>query len=772
MSIGFATGLRALLTAKSVMDMIGHNLANQNTLGYSRQVALLTTTQPAIGPNLVQIGSGVQLSDIYSVRNESLLSRLRHEYGSAGRSQTEATVLAQIESVLGDLTDDGLAQKLQSMFDSADAAASTPEDAVLRQNVLASVDDVALGFRLRTQRIQDLRSTSFLEAQSLIGEANETLRQVADLNSKISTQLATGIKPNDLKDQRDVLLQKIAEDLGGDALQLQDGTVNVSVGGITLVSGATSATLKVTTDAKGGLRVSTGNGGLVIKSPSGKLGGLLKMVVDDLPERLVQLDQLAKNLILAANKVHARGIPAGGPFEQLKSTYALSVPPGVNPLNVALGEAGLPFDVVDGELTFAVTEEATGDVKRYTIDVDPDHSVQDFLDQINAIPELTAFVNGAGTLTLKAKSGYGFDFSRKLDAQPVEDGTFGAGNAVLVADAFPAALSNGSTLQIAVDGGAAQTVTFNSADFADITQATAAEVAAVFNAQATGLTAKVVDGRLVVSANSTGAASSLAVTDGAGSPAAAMGLALSGTGTGAPVTVGITGSTDKYGPDTFTFKPSGDGEIGITPGLQIDVFDHNGLKLATLDVGEGYDPGQPLAVVEGVSVTFSAGTVQGSAGQYFDLEVPGDADTAGVLTAFGLNSLFQGTDANTIDVSGGLKGDPQALAGAAFGGTGDGGNFLALSALAEQAQDGLGGDSITGFYNGFAADVGTASAGAQASSSSTALVILTLESQRASESGVNADEELLNLERFQSAYEAAGKFLSVLTQLDDVLLSL
>jgi flagellar hook-associated protein FlgK len=772
MSLGMSTGLRALLSAKTVMEVIGHNLANQNTPGYSRQMALLQTTQPVVGPNLIRIGTGVLVADVYSVRNEALLSRIRTELSSTGKYDTDSSMLSQIESILGDLTENGIATKLQNFFDSADTAGTKPEDKVLRQNVVSSLSELALQFRLRNSGLQDQRRTSLLQATSLVTDANAKLEQVASLNIKITSQQTLGVIPNDLLDQRNVLLESLAENVGAQATPLADGSVTVSLAGVSLVSGGTFAKLKGTLDGSGEIKLSAGKGGLPVKATGGRLGALLTLTGKYMPDRLSDLDAMARSLILESNRIHARGVPQSGPYTQLKSSYAVTLG-GIDPLGVAMKDLGLPFEMKEGTLSLAVSDLATGNVKRYEVDVDPTgETLGTFLSKISAIPELNAFVDGAGKLTIKSTSGYGFDFSQRLDALPVEGGTFGAKNAVVVAGDFPKALTAGSSFDVAVNGGAPQTVTFNPADFADINAATASEVAAVVNAQVAGVTASVVDGNLVIGSNSEGAASSLAITDGVGSPAAALGLPLTATGTDSGVDVTISGSAATAGPDTFTFKPSGDGQIGVTPGLGIEVYDGDGVLVTTLPVGEGYEPGSKLEVVEGVFVQFGAGTVQGSSGQFFDLEIPGDTDTADVLPAFGLAALLQGSDAATIEVASGVSSNPSLLAGAISGGPGDGGNFLELAGLETQQLESLDGSSLLHAYNGFAAEVGAASAGAKQSLQATSLVLLTLDTQRAIESGVNPDEELLNLERFQDAYEAAARYLSTMSDLTDTLLNL
>lgn len=772
MSLGISTGLRALLAARNVMDIIGHNLANQNTPGYSRQIGLLQTTLPVTSRRLINVGTGVSLVDVYSVVNDSLLARIRTEVSQTNRFAAESALMTQMESILGDLSENGLAQRLQSMFDSSSKAGTAPEDLVLRQNFLNNSSELALSFRTKVSELQSMRNSSIFEAQTIVATSNQLLSRVGDLNVRIKNEEALGVRANDLRDQRSVALEQLSGLIGSHASALDDGTMNVSVNGTTLVTGGSVLSLAANIDQTGDLTVSTANGSLEVRSPGGTLGGVLDMVTDFIPQRLDELNQVAHELIYEMNRVHSRGVPSSGPFTQLTSAYPVSVQQGIDPKTVALGSAGLPFDLSTGSLSIAVSDLASGDVDRHEIAINPSATtVQGLLDSINAIPELSAFLDGTGKLHINAVSGHGFDFSKRLDSNPVEGGTFGSDSATLVAESFPAALTNGDQLTVSVDGGPAQTVTFNSADFADINNATADEVAAVFNSQVSGVNAAVVDGRLTLRSGATGSISSLTVVDGAGTPAADLGLPLSAFGSDSTVDVNVTGSTGSEQARHFTFRASGDGKIGLTPGLEVEVYE-NGQLLTTLQVGEGYEPGEPLEVVEGVYVDFSPGAIQGSANQFFTLDTPGDTDSADLLAAFGLNALFSGSDASSIRLDRRLEGHPELLAGAASGGPGDGDNFLALANVALTPLAGLGDNTIIQYYNGFAARVGTAAAGANSSLESSGLVLLTLQSQRAAESGVSQDEELLNLERFQDAYQAAAKYLSVVANLDEVLINL
>ena len=71
---------------------------------------------------------------------------------------------------------------------------------------------------------------------------------------------------------------------------------------------------------------------------------------------------------------------------------------------------------------------------------------------------------------------------------------------------------------------------------------------------------------------------------------------------------------------------SGDGVVGVTPGLTVEVRDAAGTLVATLDVGQGYSPGDELELPDGVRVSFGAGELSATHGDVFELDVVVDGD--------------------------------------------------------------------------------------------------------------------------------------------------
>jgi flagellar hook protein FlgE len=257
---------------------------------------------------------------------------------------------------------------------------------------------------------------------------------------------------------------------------------------------------------------------------------------------------------LLSQVVRAASSPGAG----VGGTNPVQIGRGVRPAAVdldasqgALQTTGRPFDLaIQGAGFFTLTDGRQDFFSRVgTFGLDASGT---FIDTRNGLRVRSA---GGSTITINqnqviaAKLTSNLELSGSLPATitgpiaevlatqaPFEEATAAT---ILGTNTEPFALADGMTLSIAVDGGAPVTVTFNAVDFADITNATAAEVAAVINAQAgsAGLTASDVGGAVEIRSNTTGTASALAVTDGTGGPAAVLGLST------APVTGGQSPAT-------------------------------------------------------------------------------------------------------------------------------------------------------------------------------------------------------------------------------------
>lgn len=226
------------------------------------------------------------------------------------------------------------------------------------------------------------------------------------------------------------------------------------------------------------------------------------------------------------------------------------------------------------------------------------------------------------------------------------------------------------------------------------------------------------------------------------------------TGTATPQVGGqYTGSSN----NAYTFHVVGSGTVGVTPNLALQVKDSGGNPVATLNIGQGYAPGTPLTVANGVTVQLAAGTANN--GDAFSTPVVAQPDTAGILTALGLGTFFTGSTANDIAVQPALLNNPNLLAASRTGATGDNSNLTRLAAL--QAQPVLAGGTQT-FTQAFDNIVGgIATQVQQQTDQQTSQKALgqQLQTQQQNISGVDPNEELVNMMNFQRSFQIASEYI-------------
>lgn len=772
---GFSTGLSALQAAQVAIRTIGTNLANRATPGYAREHVVLATAESVLSGRF-HIGTGVQLGELRRIADETLESRVRSQAATVSHAGTRLDILTELQGLYGSPFGSTISEGMSGFFDSLSALAAAPSDTARRMDVVQSGVGLAESFRTLWNGFTDLSDAVATLARSDVDEVNRLADALAVINDRVARTSVGGVPDPALLDRRAAILEELSELVDIRVRDAGGGIVTVSVGGQMLVGSTGVNRLDLETDADGGrsLRLSGARGGLTLRG--GRLAARMESLAEAAAPQRDSLDALAQALILDVNRLHSTGIPGAGGFRSLTSEFSVSDANGSGSLlDESLAAAGLPFEIRGGSLWITVSETATGDVVKSRIDVDPwETTVGDLLGALDAVPHVSASLDAEGRLRIGTEAGYLFDFSRRLAPRPDAAGTFGSAHPVLTgATAGPFALTDGSGFSLSVDGGPAQTVSFSAAAFADIGAATADEVAAAINSQVVNATAVVVDGRIAIRSLATGSSASLALTDGAGSPLAALGLptgSVTGFAVGANPEISgtFTGDTTR----TLTFRALGDGEIGVTPGLAVGVYDGSGALLATLDVGEGYDPGDSLEVIDGIEITFGPGRISATGGDRFDLVAVAEPDTADLLPAFGLNAFFTGSTARDIAVADRLVRDPSLFAGGRSGGNSDNGRILDLMALREAAHETLDDATFEEAQQATVARIANETARARDAISTQESVLEALRTRRDRISGVSTDEELLLLEEAQRNYQAAARFIDAVSTVSQILMNL
>jgi flagellar hook-associated protein 1 FlgK len=147
-------------------------------------------------------------------------------------------------------------------------------------------------------------------------------------------------------------------------------------------------------------------------------------------------------------------------------------------------------------------------------------------------------------------------------------------------------------------------------------------------------------------------------------------------------------------------------------------------------------------------------------------------DTSNVLAALGINTLFQGIDASDIAVNDVIAARPELLAASAVNISGDGANMGLLADAGNNNVAELNNATVFNFYNQMLGEMGVQTASAAARLDGAAATSEALQQQRASISGVNLDEEAVDLLRYERAFQGAARFTSIIDRLIAELLSI
>lgn len=321
MAIGdsLGVGVSGLIAAQRALATASHNIANVNTEGYSRQRVALGTNAPQFSGN-GYIGSGTQVSGITRIYDTFLINQVRTNTSANSQLQSYYSMTSQVDNLLAD-NRAGLAPALQDFFNAVQGVANDPASIPARQVMLSTATALTDRFHYFDRRLSDLNSGVNSQLASAVSEINSLAAGIAKLNSSIITAQGASIGqlPNDLLDQRDTLIAKLATQVAVTTVPQDDGAVNVFIGnGQSLVLGAQSNTLSTSTNAfdpsRHEVTIAVGNVSTTITDNliGGITGGLLDFRRTVLDSAQNALGRLADGLATTFNAQHGAGQDLNG----------------------------------------------------------------------------------------------------------------------------------------------------------------------------------------------------------------------------------------------------------------------------------------------------------------------------------------------------------------------------------------------------------------------------------------------------------------------------
>ncbi|HOO57222.1 MAG TPA: flagellar hook-associated protein FlgK [bacterium] len=240
---GIETMRRAILSQRTVMNTIGHNVANASTEGYSRQVVHLTSTSPTPTPgtNLIvgagQLGTGVAVAEIERVRDVFVDNKLRSGLMDQGYNQVVMDTLSQIENAfLEPSTEQGFSNAMSEFFTAWQDLSINPESAAARNQVVSMAQNLVDVVNNIDQTLRGIRLDLNGQLKQGVDEVNRIIEEIATLNYEITKVYSHNNLPNDLLDQRDLLLDELSQYVNFDVIDTDVlGGISISIGGRELV---------------------------------------------------------------------------------------------------------------------------------------------------------------------------------------------------------------------------------------------------------------------------------------------------------------------------------------------------------------------------------------------------------------------------------------------------------------------------------------------------------------------------------------------------------
>ena len=362
--LGLHTSLTGIRAGQRGLDTASHNVANANTPGYTRQRVNLASRIPwhsEVGP----IGTGVDVTGVVRMREAFLDTRVRTLGESFASADTTAALLQRAEDVLGE-PENGVTTLLGHLFDSFDDLALRPADPAARMQVIASLDALTSRFQAVDKGWSQLSDDTEARIGLALNDINTKLNRLTEINATASS-FGTADVPNDLLDERDLIVDELATALGATASVNSDGMIQVTVSGVSLVTaGPPPSNTQLSYDAAS-LSFSVAGAAVTV---GGELGAISDFVAAGLPAIRADFDALAVTIRDALNARHAAGFDRNGNAGTalIDGTGAADLRRGAGitgPVTLAAAAtAGAPHDGRTAQAIAAMREDVLDDSAR------------------------------------------------------------------------------------------------------------------------------------------------------------------------------------------------------------------------------------------------------------------------------------------------------------------------------------------------------------------------------------------------------------------------
>ena len=363
---GLEIARKGLFISQKGLDVTGHNIANANTPGYTRQRLITSSIEPSTAGNGIftytakgQVGSGVTIQELSQIRDKFIDMQYRRENTKLGEWMAKTDALQYIEDVFREPSDAGLNAVLANFFSDIQEMAKNPESKEIR--TLVRQDAIKLTETLHhyyDQMIQ-LQGEQDTAIEITVDEINDIVKNIRDLNEQIFRFEIGGEKANDLRDRRNILVDQLSGLIKIDYYETPEGKFRIDVNGMSLVDHTKYQTIEAVRDIKNpagddlndlysikwsGTNINVAIGG-------GKLKGYMDIRDGNSPDRMgipyfiEQLNTFAEALVTEFNAIHNKGYTLPEDGKQSET--------GIDFFARPLGQDGNPIKITAKNITLS-----------------------------------------------------------------------------------------------------------------------------------------------------------------------------------------------------------------------------------------------------------------------------------------------------------------------------------------------------------------------------------------------------------------------------------
>ncbi|MFH0730479.1 MAG: flagellar hook-associated protein FlgK [Pseudomonadota bacterium] len=771
LSMVLNTAKQALAAQQIGLNVTGHNIANVNTPAFSRQSTVQSTQLPANFAGL-NLGTGVSVDAVIRSSDELLENRLMDQQSTLARYEEAQSYMSILENLFNENSETSLSSRLSAFWNGWSELSNMPAGVSERLGVYDAGEQMAEQFQSLSENMRQIQIDLDQEILAGVDTINTLTEQIAALNLDIIGSSVTG-NPNDQLDKRNALVTQLAELIDLQAYEQPNGSLTVATGtGHVLVSAGETFQLDTRSGKVNWVNSHDIGVDITDRIKGGKIGGWLELRDEIIPQFNQDLDALAEGVIWSVNLQHSQGVGLGFFSDPVTGAYQTNSSELFDTLDfgdridysgdfkmwikntlvdpATLSDISVDMDVADvtvdgwgggapGSFQYKVTVTTGGVVG--PAGVDPVLSWEKFNPDGSATGLTgTTTVTDVDTLSVPV-DGLAFNIS--------------AG-----------ALNEGNTFAINTD-------VAGNEDSLKLNSVTGSADSSLDTYVFTAKTGGVVGTDSIEIEWSNGAKEGVITLD----------------PTASPLTVEVDGMTldfasgTVFAGDTFTVVSDASG----TPTLQLPSEWHWTLSsfAAAFNSAAVAVPGVVASVTSDNELKFTP--LSGYEFAFSDDQV----QDSGVAAALGFNTFFSGGSAEDIEVNSVLQ-DNDYIAAARIDGTtgtygvGDTRNAIAIadiqyesSEFSQWSYDRRYGDrsevtSLTaeGYYQGMIGSMGikAASINRNAEFNQTTMGMIT--DQRNSISGVNLDEEMINMMKYQHGFAVASKLLTVADEMMETLLAM